>query len=118
VTQAAFGPVTNALGTAEPAPPPALCPTGTLLAEIGREHPFVCRDADSGVSYYGPLGELLGRLPPAAFASRSAASHPVIAHIDAPAGGVEVIQAIDNLAIANFHSPTMQYLGSLVFAPR
>jgi hypothetical protein len=42
----------------------------------------------------------------------------VIAHIDAPAGGVEVTQVIGNLAIANFHSPTMQYLGSLVFAPR
>jgi hypothetical protein len=113
ITDAAFGPRTNALSSPlEPGPLPE-CRSGIRIAAVGEDIPFICQQGDGSLDYFVDNDragrserQTLLQAPP---------DGEVVERLESTAGRIEVRKVLNTTYVANFYDSASALRYSLAF---
>jgi hypothetical protein len=113
LTQAAFGPQTNALAAAQEQDIPPDCGDGNRVAAPGKHLPYICQQKDGSLEYLVE-GNRLGISQREVFATDQLQGE-LIDRITGSKGRVDVIKVLKHIFVANFYAADESPIYSLIF---
>ena len=113
VEEAAFGPRTNALRQPPAQGPLPRCRSGTRIAAVSNDLPYICLMDDGSLEYFIE-NNFMGSSRRQTLV-QAVAGNKIVDRIDSSTGRVEVLKVLNTTFVANFYDPDSTLRYSLAF---